>query len=155
MATRSPIFRFRSDLFDIDPQEDEETNPFCYGRALAVWIRARFVELGYSVEPIIAEDWGWCVMLSRDPFMLWIGCGNERSAFYDTGAHETTNSVTPDGREVTWHCYAGIDVPVWTSFFWKKALGRVSLEQQTALVVDQLQSVLRGEARIELMDQQS
>lgn len=153
MATGSPTFKFRSDLFDIDPQEDEETNPFCYGRSLAVWIRAKFIELGYRVEPVIAEDWGWCVMLSRDPFMLWIACGNDRSAFYDRGAHGATDPVAPDGREATWTCYVGTDVPVWTSFFWKRLLGRVNLDRQTALASAQLRAILTEETRIELIDE--
>ncbi|WP_431265887.1 hypothetical protein ACQ859_11490 [Roseateles chitinivorans] len=155
MGTRSTIFRFRSDLFEIDPQEDEETNPFCYGRSLAKWIRARFVELGYRVEPIIAEDWGWCVMLSRDPFMLWIGCGNDRSVFYDDARHEGTNSVAPDGRDVDWTCYVGTDVPAWTSFFWRRLLSRESLDQQVVLVSNQLRTVLTAETRIALIDDRS
>lgn len=150
----SPAFSFRSDLFPIDPHEDEETNPFCYGRSLAEWIRARFAELGYHPEPIITEDWGWCVMLGRDPFMLWIACGNERSELQDKAVSEAGGSSVPDGRDVTWTCFVGADVPVWTSFFWKRLLGRASTDQQVALVSEQLRTVLLGEARIELINGQ-
>lgn len=152
MTTESPIFKLRSDLFQIDPQEDEETNPFCYGRSLAQWVRAKFVELGYHPEPVIAEDWGWCVMLRRRPFMLWIGCGNDRSVFYDKVTPEAKSSFAPDGREVTWSCFVGTDVPVWTSFFWTRLLNRASTKQQAALVTDQLRTVLAGEGRIQLID---
>ena len=72
-----PTHLFRSDLFLIDPTEVRETNPSCYGKSLAEWVRTKFTELGYEPEPVIAEDWGWCVMLKRDPFMLW-GSAHER-----------------------------------------------------------------------------
>ena len=29
-----------------------------------------------AAERLIAEDFGWCVMLQRKPFTLWIGCAN-------------------------------------------------------------------------------
>jgi hypothetical protein len=28
------------------------------------------------VEEVIAEDFGWCVMVHRQPFRLWVGCAN-------------------------------------------------------------------------------
>ena len=28
------------------------------------------------MEGVIPEDFGWVVMVSRKPFMLWLGCGN-------------------------------------------------------------------------------
>lgn len=83
MNVPSPTFQFRTDLFPIDPREDEETNPFCYGRSLAQWVRSKFAELGYFPEPIVPEDWGWCVILHREPFLLWVACGNDRSEYYD------------------------------------------------------------------------
>lgn len=152
MTNEPPTFMFRSDLFQIDPQEDEETNPFCYGRSLAEWVRARFAELGYQPEPVIPEDWGWCVMLQRLPFMLWIGCGNDRSEFYDRVAPEAKNSFVPNGRELVWSCFVGTDVPVWTLFFWSRLLGKASTDQQVSLVSDQLRAMLLEEARIELLE---
>lgn len=152
MTNESPTFMLRSDLFQIDPREDEQTNPFCYGRSLAEWVRERFVDLGYQPEPVIPEDWGWCVMLHRHPFMLWIACGNDRPEFYDKVTSEAKNSFVPDGREVIWSCFVGTDVPVWTSFFWKRLLGQASTEQQASLVSDQLRTILSGEARIQLLE---
>jgi hypothetical protein len=64
MPPESSTILFRSDLFQVDPREDEETNPFCYGRELAEWVHIKFQALGYEAEPVIAEDWGWCVMLA-------------------------------------------------------------------------------------------
>ena len=67
---------FTSTLFQIEPGEDAEINPGRYGRQLAIWLKGQLEHRGYSVEPIINEDWRRCLMCSRDPFMLWVGCGN-------------------------------------------------------------------------------
>lgn len=150
MIPASPTIFFRSDLFQIDPKEDEETNPFCYGKSLAEWIRTRFQELGYDPEPVIAEDWGWCVMLKREPFLMWVGCGTDRSEFYSAVTPEQKATFAPDGREVTWSCLVGTDISIWTPFFWKKLLGRASTHEQTNVVTHQLQSILNNEPRIKV-----
>ena len=68
-------FFFRSEMFRVELGEDEESNPFCYGRQLGRWLKARFAERGYTPEEVFAEDWGWCVMLSREDGRLWLACG--------------------------------------------------------------------------------
>lgn len=148
MPPESPPIFFRSDLFQIDPREDEETNPFCYGRSLAEWVRVQFKDFGYEPEPVIAEDWGWCVMLRREPFMVWVGCGNDRSDFYSKVTPEKKEAFVPDGREVMWSCLVGSDVPIWTSFFWKRLIGQENTEKQVGVVTDQLRSILVKEPRI-------
>lgn len=52
---------FRSTLFEIEPGEDEETNPLCFGRQLARWLRQALIAQGYFVEEPIPKDWGWCL----------------------------------------------------------------------------------------------
>jgi hypothetical protein len=39
---------------------------------LAAQIRAR----GVSVEGVIPEDFGYCIMLRRKPLRLWVACSN-------------------------------------------------------------------------------
>jgi hypothetical protein len=153
MSPASPSIQFRSDLFEIDPREDEQTNPFCYGRSLAEWVRIKFAELGYEPEPVIAEDWGWCVMLRREPFMLWVGCGNDRSEFYGAVKPEEQASFVPDGRNVEWSCFVGADTPIWTSFFWKRMLRLASTHEQVGLVAHQLRELLLKEPRINVCDE--
>jgi hypothetical protein len=150
MKPESPTFCFRSDLFPIDPREDEETNPFCYGKSLAEWVRTRFGELSYQPEPVIADDWGWCVMLRREPFMLWVGCGNDRSGFYSSVTPEQKDSFVPNGSEIMWSCFVGTDAPIWTAFFWKRLFGRASMQEQVSLATHQLQNILSNEPRIRL-----
>jgi hypothetical protein len=150
MTAKPPTILFHSDLFQIDPREDEETNPFCYGRSFAEWVRIKFNELGYEPEPTIAEDWGWCVMLQRKPFMLWIGCGNDRSEFYSKVTPQEKAPFSPDGREIMWSCLVGTDVPFWTSFFWQSLFGRASTEAQVGVVTNQLRTILLKEPRIKV-----
>ena len=155
MPPESPTIQFRSDLFLIDPREDEETNPFCYGRSLAEWVHAKFEELGYKPEPVIAEDWGWCVMLAREPFMLWVGCGCDRSEFYSKVTPAEKASIAPDGRNITWSCIVGTDAPLWTAFFWKRLIGRSNTRKEVEVVTNQLRSILLHEPRIRSLNEQA
>ena len=70
-------FTFQSMLFPIIPDEDEETNPGIYGKALAQWLFENLHE--YSITPIeiITEDFGWCILVKDDTYSLYITCTNE------------------------------------------------------------------------------
>lgn len=110
-------YLFTSTLFNIEPGEDEDTQPGIYGRQLAVWLKAQLEGHGYSVEPVIAEDWGYCLICSRTPFLLWVGCGN-----MEDGLKEVEPS------RIVWHCFAVAEVPFWKGFF-KKPDTRLALTQ--------------------------
>lgn len=54
---KEPItFWFKTDLFEVDEGEDEETNPRMYGRHLSNWIRQEFADVGSEVEEVIPEE---------------------------------------------------------------------------------------------------
>jgi hypothetical protein len=72
----APQVTFTSDFFKPIAGEEDETNPGRFGKALAQWLAAQLREHGVSVEGIVPEDFGWMVIVSRKPFMLWLGCGN-------------------------------------------------------------------------------
>ena len=135
-------FRFRSDLFQIEPGEDEEINPRMYGRQLANWLKARLEARGYVVETVIAEDWGRCLMLSREPFDLWVGCGN----MMDYGAARE-GDPPPAIEDVTWTCFSTAQVP-----WMKRLLGKVDTAPALAKLDADLEAILRGEARIRLVE---
>ncbi len=153
MRSDTPQFWFTSDLFSVDPAEDEETNPFCYGKQLATWVAERYHSLGYSPEDVIPEDWGWCVMLEREPFMLWVGCTNIRSDFYERISPEEKPSFVPDGSTMTWTCFVGTDVPIWTSFYWKRLIGKASTDSRVSQVANNLDALLRNEESIHMTEQ--
>jgi hypothetical protein len=85
----SPQIWVETPFFEIEPGEDEETNPGVYGRAFAHWLAERLKARGESVEQIVAEDWGRCLVLTRKPYLLWIGCGNRADRTDEWGAFVT------------------------------------------------------------------
>ena len=67
---------FSSSHFKVEPDEGQETNPGLYGKALAEWMAAQLRDRGVPVEEIIAEDFGRCVIVKREPVMLWVACAS-------------------------------------------------------------------------------
>ncbi|WMS88824.1 hypothetical protein [Pleionea litopenaei] len=105
-------YYFKSSLFNVERGEDEETNLGIYGKQLARWLRDGLIALGYEVEPIIAEDWGWCVMCQRKPFSLWVDCGS-----LDDQQSRQPFSKDINLEAVIWHCFVELEIPFWRKFF--------------------------------------
>jgi hypothetical protein len=135
---------FKSSKFEIEPGEDEEINPRMYGRQLARWLKQRLGENGYSVEDIINEDWGRCLMCSRDPFMLWVGCGNVTD--YETAQ---PGDGPPAKDDVIWHCFATAEV-----FFWKRLFRRIETQPAVSKLYTDLGEILSAEPEITLVQEQ-
>lgn len=76
MGTLNPQVTFETDFFKARPGEEEQTNPGCSGQALAQWLREQLLNRGVSVQEVLPEDFGWVVVVARQPFLLWLGCGN-------------------------------------------------------------------------------
>ena len=148
------VFRFRSELFEVEPGEDERTNPGCYGKALAHWLRDRFAERGYPQAAVVPEDFGWCVMLEREPFLLWVGCSAETEDDdadpADDGGAQAGAPDVPAAGEVTWLCFVAAETPVWTSAFWKRLAGRLDPQARAAEVEAELAALLAAEPGIRL-----
>lgn len=131
----------RSSHFQIEPGEDNETNPRRYGKHLASWLKVQLEGIGYSVEAVIAEDWGWCVMCQRNPFSLWVGCGNRLD--YETAR---PGDPPPHSKEVIWHCFPHAEVPLL-----KRMFRKVDTEPAVEKLNAQLLSILVREPSIELI----
>jgi hypothetical protein len=129
---------FTSNLFEVEPGEDEEVNPGRYGRQLAIWLKSQLEKRGYHVEPVIAEDWGRCLMCSRDPFLLWVGCGNV----------DADPSAPPE--QIVWHCFPVAEVPFFKRLF-KKPETAGALTQLDA----DLLSILAEHPQIALVEEPS
>ncbi|WP_197338082.1 hypothetical protein [Ralstonia solanacearum] len=67
---------FRTPFFQPIEGEDRETNPGVYGKALARWLVDALATRGVTAHDVIPEDFGWAVMVSHEPCLLWFGCGN-------------------------------------------------------------------------------
>jgi len=130
---------FTSPLFQIEPGEEQEVNPGCYGRQLAIWLKNQLERRGYAVEPIINEDWGRCLMCSRDPFMLWVGCGNMQTA---------SPGQRPHHEAIVWHCFAVAEVP-----FWKRLFRRPDTTAALSRLDKNLGAILTGSTDIQLVQE--
>ena len=139
---------FRSDKFTIEPGEDEATNPFCFGKSLASWLGTKFLEFGYQPEQPIPEDWGWCLVLQQDPFLLWIGCGNETQAMLETVTPDEKASYLPDHREIRWRCIVQAESPPWKTYFWLKLIRLRDPEPHVRRVEEELVQILQSEPKV-------
>ncbi len=134
---------FKSNLFEIEPGEDDEVSPRMYGRQLANWLKRRLEERGYDVEPVEAEDWGRRIMVSREPFMLWVGCGNVMDY-----ADMKDDDPLPEKEDIVWSCFVEAEVPLLKRLFKKldaaPALGKLNAD---------LATILGSEPRITLVEE--
>jgi len=131
---------FKSSLFEIEPGEDEEINPGIYGRQVATWLKPKLNAAGFTVEDIINEDWGRCLMIQRSPFALWVGVGS-----VDDGQH--VDGMLPSRDAVVWHCFAVTEGGFRMRMFGKKN----EIESSRAKLDAALQSILRAEPAILLV----
>lgn len=134
---------FKSSEFGAEPGEDEETNPRMYGRQVATWLQERFLALGYDVEEAFGEDWGWCVMCQRDPYMLWIGCVNLRDYEY-----AQPDDPPPPTERLLWNVVPMAEVPFFRYLFKKKPDPRPGLDKIKA----ELKEILDSDPRVEVVD---
>ncbi|WP_329742134.1 hypothetical protein [Dyella sp. A6] len=67
---------FQTDFFRASLGEESMTNPGRIGRDLAFWLQRELRTRGVESAEVIAEDFGWVVMIARKPWRLWLGCGN-------------------------------------------------------------------------------
>lgn len=102
---------FRTGFFQPRPEEEAATNPGRHGQALAQWMQQHLQARGVLTDAVVAEDFGWVVIVSRKPFLLWLGCGN-----------------TEDSAD-EWRIF-----PMAELSLFQRLLGR----QNTALAVDEL-----------------
>jgi hypothetical protein len=131
---------FRSSLFEIEPGEDDEINPGIYGRQLAQWMKRRLEAGGYSVEDVIHEDWGRCLMCQRSPFGLWVGVSS-------VDDESRVDGEIPTRDAVVWHCFAVTEGGLRLRMFGKKN----EIEASRAKLDATLHSILRAEPAILLV----
>jgi hypothetical protein len=73
---RSPLLVFECPDFAIQPDEDEETNPGVYGRALATWLAGELRAAGVPVGEVFAEDFGWCFGVDDRSAQVHVTCSS-------------------------------------------------------------------------------
>lgn len=73
---KSPAVSFTSSQFPIEPNEDADTNPGIYGRALARWLAEQLAARDIATKEVVAEDWGLCVVTQTRPVRVNIAVAN-------------------------------------------------------------------------------
>lgn len=73
---------FSSTGFPVLPYEDDELNPGILGRSVADWIKKCLSGTKFEVTEDINEDFGYCLMVHRKPYWLWVGCAGASSHAY-------------------------------------------------------------------------
>ena len=138
---------FNSELFRVQKRKGDETNPRCYGKELATWLSGKLKNRGYKNVKLIPEDWGWCVMCSSENYMLWVCCESILNEEYDPES-------TPKAKDITWHIYPEIEVPIFFFYSWMKSLiGKLDLEQPLNTLDKELSEILNSEPKIILCDE--
>lgn len=131
---------FASSLFDIEPDEQDASNPQRDGRQLALWLQSRLEQRDYVIEKVVAEDWGWCVICQSKPFLLWVGCGNMDADEAEPGA------FPPQTDSPTWHCFPAAERP-WLA----RLFGRVDAASAVRRLDADLQEILSSEPGVSLL----
>jgi hypothetical protein len=134
---------FKSSMFEAEAGEDDETNPRKYGRQLATWLRTKVLALGYPVEDVFGEDWGWCVMCQRDPYLLWIGCVNREDY-----AYAKEGDPPPSKERLLWNATPVAEVPFLRYLLMPKPDTQLGLQKLDA----ELRDILESEPNIQIVD---
>ena len=130
-------FWLKSVMFTPVEGEDQDTNPGCFGKAFSDWVCSALEGQGFDVEGAIPEDWGWCVMVARDPYLVWVGCGNVQE--------------DPLPHELTWHCFVVTEVPFWR--FWVRWTHSSEIRRSVGDITFALEAAFKAEPRITLVSE--
>ena len=138
-------FWFKSSVFEAEPGEDEETNPRMYGRQVAEWLHKEFSALGYDVEDVFGEDWGWCVMCQRDPYRLWVGCVSLQDH-----AYAQPDDPPPPPDHLLWNVVPMAEVP----FFRYLLRPKPDTEPGLRKIEAELEQILNSDDRVEIVGEE-
>ena len=136
---------FTSSRFNIVEGEEDQTNSGCFGRELGTWLCDELKSRGYHEAELIPEDFGWCVMCSRQPFMLWVGCGSLR---LDEIMNSTIDNP-PQIEKIIWTVFSVTEIP----FFYLrshilKLLGKIEMEPARQKLQKELRKILESTSDI-------
>jgi hypothetical protein len=78
---KETAFIVETDLFNSTEVKDNFINPECFGEDFAGWLRPRLSEPPYQADEPIQEDWGWAILVKKNPdtFTIAIGLMGEGS----------------------------------------------------------------------------
>ncbi len=56
----------------MEHESDELCNDGIYGKALCLYLKEQLVKIGYTIDWIVCEDWGWYLPAKVDEFTMGI-----------------------------------------------------------------------------------
>jgi hypothetical protein len=106
------FIQIKASKFPVLPGEQEElVNDGMYGKALALYLQAKLVDLGYRAPFICCEDWGWWVELKGAPFAFGV------SIYSQAGDKGPVDFVCTAGvlgsRKWSWKKLRFVDTSAW------------------------------------------
>lgn len=133
---------FSSSLPGLNPDEDGELSQHEDHQQVALWLRSQLEQRGYPAVEVLKEDWGWCLMCQRKPFMLWVGCG--RSDAVEPGRE----GLPPQHGTVVWHCFQAAEASLWA-----RVVRRIDTTAAITRLDADLLGILASDPDITLIDQ--
>ncbi len=138
---------FTSELFRIKKRKDGQSNPRGYGNELAAWLSSKLKNRGYNDVKLVQENWGWVITCSSKDYMLWVCCESILREDCDPDS-------PPKAKDITWHVYPEIEVPMFFFYSWlKNLIGIMDLDQPLNKLNDELSQILHSEPKIVLCDE--
>ena len=138
--------QFRCSSIPVIPFEDDEVNPGVLGRGLADWVKTSLEDSPYSISEDIPEDWGYCLMVHRKPYWLWVGCGGRSEFDYPE------NGLTPEIASsfprdtITWSLWVA------TEWGWvSRLLGRDDRKRESRRLQGYLESKVKALADVTIL----
>ena len=96
---------FTSTAFPVLPNEDEAINPGIFGRSVADWIKKSLTGTKFEITEDINEDFGYCLIVHRTPYWLWVGCCGYSDHPYDEGALDESVAASLPLASIEWRVW--------------------------------------------------
>jgi hypothetical protein len=128
---------FSSTDFSVYPHEDEDLNPGILGRSLADWIKQSLAGTKFEITEDICEDFGYCLMVHRKPYWLWVGCAGASDYEYEENGLDEKLAASFPLDSIEWR--------IWVTTEWgllSKLLGRDRRGRDKEELLDLLKSHL-------------
>lgn len=133
-------FNFTSSAFKVIPSEDKNINPGVLGKALSEWIANQLNHSKYEISEVLEEDFGYCLMVKRDPYWLWIGCAGFSDFQYpENGLSEKVAARFPL-ETIEWSVWVTTERG-WLSRLFNKDNRDAEAKELEAMIVKKLEAI--------------
>ncbi|MHC5038076.1 MAG: hypothetical protein ACYTHM_12235 [Planctomycetota bacterium] len=100
---------FTSTIFPVVAHEDENINPGVLGKTLAEWIQRTLKGTRFEITEWIEEDFGYCLMIHRKPYWLWVGCAGATDHEYPVNGLTEEIAASFPLASIEWHVFVATE----------------------------------------------